>query len=315
MKSFIRTKIINGIEYEYEITPYYDPKTKNTKQRSKYLGKKVGDKTIKVREKKPKDVLNYGELLPLIKILDSYKIEEFLKSELDLSRARQIIVLSVCKTLSSLSLSDTQIWYESSYLNNEYGKLALSSQTISRLLSDIGKSKLGEKLSAHLIKLLKSKRTLYYDLTSISSYSELISLLEWGYCRDVKDLPQVNFSAIVDKDDGIPIAYELYPGSLRDVSTLCNTLKRLKKNKFEEISLILDRGFYSNPNLLELCGSESQFIIAVPERYKAIKELTNDIAGEIGKIANGVLFEDEVIFYKGSHNQHRGKGVKRICIL
>ena len=38
MKKYTRIKIINGREYAYEITPYYDPKTKNTRQKSKYLG-------------------------------------------------------------------------------------------------------------------------------------------------------------------------------------------------------------------------------------------------------------------------------------
>jgi hypothetical protein len=39
MKTFIRPQIINGIEYYYEIIPYYDPEKKTVRQKSKYLGK------------------------------------------------------------------------------------------------------------------------------------------------------------------------------------------------------------------------------------------------------------------------------------
>ncbi len=40
----------------------------------------------------------------------------------------------------------------------------------------------------HRYSQLKSKRTILYDITSVSSYSELIRLLEWGYNRDQNDL-------------------------------------------------------------------------------------------------------------------------------
>ena len=42
------------------------------------------------------------------------------------------------------------------------------------------------------------------------------------------DLPQINLSLIVDKDLGIPVMYDLYPGSIADVSTLKNTVKKIK---------------------------------------------------------------------------------------
>ena len=52
MKSFRRTKIINGIEYVYEITPYYDAETKKVRQKSTYIGKNQDGTVRKVREKK-----------------------------------------------------------------------------------------------------------------------------------------------------------------------------------------------------------------------------------------------------------------------
>jgi hypothetical protein len=66
MKTFIRPKIINGIEYYYEITPYYDPEKKTVRQKSKYLGKKQW-RNKKGQRKKVKEVLSYSELLPALK--------------------------------------------------------------------------------------------------------------------------------------------------------------------------------------------------------------------------------------------------------
>jgi transposase len=80
MKPFTRVKVIKGIEYLYEITPYYDPVQKKIRQKSKYLGKLVNDQPLKVRSQKkplisiPEKVLSYGEYLPLLKIVEELKL-------------------------------------------------------------------------------------------------------------------------------------------------------------------------------------------------------------------------------------------------
>ena len=65
MKSFTRIKKINGQEYIYEITPYYDKEKKQIRQKSKYLGKNVNGVPVKVRsqEQIPKKVLSHGAVL------------------------------------------------------------------------------------------------------------------------------------------------------------------------------------------------------------------------------------------------------------
>ena len=64
MKPFTRVKNINGIDYVYEITPYYDPGTKTTKQKSKYLGKLVDGETKRMRKALPRNAFDFGDLLP-----------------------------------------------------------------------------------------------------------------------------------------------------------------------------------------------------------------------------------------------------------
>jgi len=59
------------------------------------------------------------------------------------------------------------------------------------------------------------------------------------------DLPQINLSLIVDKDLGIPVMYDLYPGSIADVSTLKNTVQKIKAQGVRNYTMIMDRGFFS----------------------------------------------------------------------
>ena len=63
-KGKIRKKRINGNEYYYEMTPYYDNETRNTKYHSKYLGKNRDGEIKKVRSVFPRTSYRYGEFVP-----------------------------------------------------------------------------------------------------------------------------------------------------------------------------------------------------------------------------------------------------------
>ncbi len=130
-------------------------------------------------------------------------------------------------------------------MSEDHPDLPLSSQSLSRMLSRIGEGTVNLEFSRKLIQQICTGRTLVYDIASFSSYSQNISLLEYGYNRDGLDLPQINLSLIVDKDLGIPVMHDLYPGSIGDVSTLKNTVKKIEAQGIRNYTLIMDRGFFS----------------------------------------------------------------------
>ena len=298
MKSFYRNKIINGIEYVYEITPYYDPDTKKVRQKSRYIGKDQDGKIVKVREKKLKDIFSYGEFLPIEQIIKYYKLDKFLIGELGKIQSKVVFAICLGRLLRGLSLQHISSWYEGTWLYYLTRELPLSSASISRTLSAIGQGRLQDKLVTHLIRQLKSKRTIFYDITSVSSYSELIKLLEWGYNRDQYDLPQINLSMILDKQEGIPLGYEIYPGSISDVKTLSNTVKKMSALGIKDFTLILDRGFFSLSNIDLLLQNYADFVIAVPERYSSVEKLIRQMGKDIERPKHLKKFDDEVIFVK-----------------
>ena len=63
------------------------------------------------------------------------------------------------------------------------------------------------------------------DITSVSSYSELINDVEWGYNRDKEKLPQINICMLLGEESKLPVFQTVYSGSLKDVSTLKTTLQ------------------------------------------------------------------------------------------
>lgn len=302
MKPFTRIKKIKGQEYLYEITPYYDQKTKTVKHKSKYLGKNVNGNPIKVRSQTgplistPKKVLSHGEYLPLLKIIDDLKLEDVLLKLLPEQHVWTALTIAMNYLIKPIASSHIKCWYEGTILSETHPDLPLSSQSISKFFDLIGNSTAHIDFSNHLARGISTSSTLVYDITSISSYSQLIKHLEWGYNRDGLALPQINMSLVVDKEKEIPIMYDLYPGSIVDVSTLTNTIKKLQSCGIQDYIMILDRGFFSTPNLEEMMTSGLSFIMPPSTTLKSIKETMSDVHSLITNPNNLVMYQDEPMF-------------------
>ena len=284
MKSTTRIKKINGIEYWYEDTPYYDKEKKQIRHKSKYLGKNIDGQPIRVRNSEmipvqmsassaPRAAYTHGNLLPLQSITQELSIQATLEEFLSETETDTILSLVYNRILRPTAMTNVQSWYEGSSLWLRNNKLPLSGQRIGELLENIGKSNIPQEFMDRFVAHIEPGATLLYDITSLSSSSTLLECLEYGYNRDNDGLPQINLSLIVDKDKGIPIRYDIYPGSIADISTLNNTIHRLKDSKTEPFRLIMDRGFFSQSSLAELIEEEIPFIIPATLQLTSVKEL------------------------------------------
>lgn len=288
-------------EYLYEITPFYDKDKKQIRQSVKYLGKNVDGKPVKVREtaKKPRRALSYGEFQPLLKIVGELGLEEILEAELSSKDVKTLLLLVFNRVLRPVSMRNIESWFEASYLVEQQGyrDLAVSSQRLSEFLERIGDSDAPMGLFKGMVWRF-SKGALIYDLTSLSSYSKLINLLEYGYNRDGLSTAQVNLSIVTDKDSGIPLMYDVYPGSIVDVSTLFNTVKKIKAMGIARCSLIIDRGFFSKENLQLLYDENVVFVIPASTNLKTVKELISSLHDDIKDPENLRKYHDHIIFIK-----------------
>ncbi len=298
MKSFIRVKKIKGQEYLYEITPYYDKEKKQIRQKSKYLGKNVNGVPVKVRsaDQTPKKVLSHGEFIPLISITNELDLDKSLSSVVPNKDVWPILTLAMNYVTRPKALTHIQSWYEGTILSDLHPELPLSSQSISRMLTHIGESTANLEFSNKFIHRTATSNTLIYDITSLSSYSQSIGLLEYGYNRDGLDLPQVNLSLVVDKDQGIPVMYDIYPGSIVDVSTLKNTILKLSSQGISNYTLIMDRGFFSTSNIEELISDDISFIIPPASTLKSVKEAISVIHNSIDDPQYLNLYQKEPLF-------------------
>jgi transposase len=135
------------------------------------------------------------------------------------------------------------------------------------------------------------------DITSISTYSELISTAEWGYNRDKESLPQINVCMLLGEKSRLPILQVVYSGSLKDVSTLKNTLQLASNLNLNNISLVMDKGFASAKNINTMLPetSATRFLIALPFTMAFAKNQVTSETKDIDCVENTILVGSDVL--------------------
>ena len=102
-------------------------------------------------------------------------------------------------------------------------------------------------------------KEIFYDVTSISTYSPRLRKAHFGCNRDGEDdLRQVNEGLFCDRENGRPLYLCCYDGSLTDCQNFNYALERAGQHNLgnvEHLTLIFDGGFSSdNLTWTKLCG-------------------------------------------------------------
>jgi transposase len=172
----------------------------------------------------------------------------------------------------------------------------LSSSAISALLQSIGHQDQEQFFSAWA-KCRSEQEYLALDITSISSYSELIDDVAWGYNRDGEKLPQVNLCMLLGETSRLPVFQMLYNGSLKDVSTLKTTLSLACAIQQNRLTLVMDKGFFSKKNVKDLLEGplQSRFIISLPFTVGFAKEQVERERARIDSPENTLVLGEQVL--------------------
>jgi transposase len=200
------------------------------------------------------------------------------------------------------ALSHCESW--STQHENPCGGM-LRNQRISDLLLELTPTK---QMTFFRNWVCRRQETEYFalDITSVSSYSEQNEYVRNGYNRDKENLPQVNLCMLLGEKSGIPIYYDVLPGSIRDVSALKNVLITMNWLDAKRLHLVMDKGFYSEANIDAMYESHLRFTAGVPFTINWAKDFVASKRGGIEtlehyrRIGEGELFVDsELSTWKG----------------
>lgn len=188
----------------------------------------------------------------------------------------------------------------------------LTSQRISEVLRAISIDKRQTFFTKWMQQVLENDY-LCYDITSISSYSELNEYIKYGHNRDLDKLPQLNLAILFSQKGRLPMYFERTPGNITDVTTLHNLLKTFKALGVKTLHYVMDKGFYSKKNVDELLAARDKFTLSIPLNNKWVQHAIDGIYGIIHG-PEGYQKLDNEILYVHSRLYPWGKGGRR-CYL
>jgi transposase len=151
----------------------------------------------------------------------------------------------------------------------------IPSQRSSELLSSIT-----EDGKMEFLKRQASRRSereyLFYDSTSVSSYSEHLKQVKYGNNKDGDGLAQINLALLFGHKSGLPIYYRKLPGNITDVVTVEKVLSVVDYLDIKKVMLVMDRGYYSEKNINSLMKRHFKFIIGAKMSLKLIQTLLGE---------------------------------------
>jgi transposase len=171
----------------------------------------------------------------------------------------------------------------------------LESQRISEILGKITTAGKQTFMSAWMDRILENE-FLCYDITSISSYSELNEYIRFGHNRDREKLPQLNLAMLFGQKSRVPAYYHRVPGNITDVHTVHNLLETFTKLEVKNLHYVLDRGFYSKKNVDELLERRDHFTLSVPLNNRWVREAIDEIIDTVEGPEGYRMMDDEALY-------------------
>ena len=228
-----RTKHVNkktGVIYIYESISYWDKEKKQPRNKKTCIGKLdpvngelIPSKRLSTRT----STVNNPSVTVSAEVVGSSMILDAITDRLDLKNLmkscfprvyEQILMMAYYLLSQGGPLSHCEVWCKS---HAPHLKNFLTSRRISNLLRSIGIDEKQTFFKKWMDKSLEGDY-LCYDITSISSYSQLNEYIKYGHNRDKEKLPQLNFAALFSQKGRLPVYFQCLPGNITDVTTLHN---------------------------------------------------------------------------------------------
>lgn len=281
-KGRLELKIIHSDFYVYRATSKWNPQKKKPIKVTVFLGTITPDGQYKPKQPQKReysDAAYYEYANSQLCQTLSQDSQEALK---EIKYKEELLALSITRAIDPVPLYLAQSRYNKLYASKNQ-KVNLSSRHLSDVLAQIGSN---PQIYDAYTKLAQEGGMLFYDLTAVLTYSKNLKLAEKGYNADHEFENQINVIMAFSTTTQLPVAADVFYGSIRDVKTIRYFIDRFACN---DMGFIFDRGFSAYSLLLDLKKSKIHFIVPLKKNSKLLPKRF-DTAGALVYRERGVGF-------------------------
>jgi len=293
-----------GITYVYESVSFWDKELKKPRNKQVCIGKidPATGKFVPAKRLNPQQgaardpavtasAQVVGPLVILAEFSKRLGLENMLKACFP-DTYKQILTMAFYLSCQGGALSHCESWAKS---HEPSLAVSLSCQRISEILPAIRVDSKQTFLVKWMGKVLENDY-ICYDITSVSSYSEINEYIKYGHNRDKEKLPQLNLAMLYGQKSQLPLYYHRTPGNITDVTTLHNLLKTFKAMELKRMNYVMDKGFYSKKNVDDLFRRGDRFTLSVPLNNKWVQHAIDDIHETIHGPEGYQKLDDKILY-------------------
>lgn len=288
-----------GYKYVYVVVDKkYNPGKKNYTEKRVCIGRMIDDQYMEINdvfaqyypdaelievhkkiENKKSKVVKIGATTILKKIYEELKLDTYIKNTFSKGDGLEIDISNTIFNLACyMIINETAAFqYYPHFARNHYVMK-------SSVINDVDISRFIKEEISDKENILNFNRTwfennvnndnvyLSIDGTNINFEAEGVTLCEMGNAKDDETKPVIGLTYAYNHTNARPLAYDIYKGSIVDMSQIQEFLKKLNDFGLYKVSLILDRGYFSKSNIDLIMKECKGFIMMTKDNSKIIKE-------------------------------------------
>ncbi len=224
------------------------------------------------------DSISFGNFILLQKIIEKLHLTECLSYAFSSSdddtieiddKIKSDLVLDIASYMINEESSDMQHFPDYCFKNAIASNKLYSDSDISKFFKEEITDRVRERF---LLKWQYFNKDSFnepifvcYDSTNFNSVSEGITFLEYGHAKDDNNKPQFNLECVIKSKDGLPLAYDTFPGSIIDISQCQSMLSLLTNLGYKNITIVCDRGYISKQNIKDIINKGYSFLFMVKD--------------------------------------------------
>ncbi len=227
--------------------------------------------------------LEYGSIIFWQKIWNELELSKTIKklvkkkdTRIKIEVEKYVEIMIINRLINPLSKLGATRWIEGTCYKELKGYSELSQDVTYYYRSMDHLLEIKDELEYAIFKKLKNLfsvniKLTFYDITSSYFYTDNCPIGANGYSRDDRPDKEQIVIAVVTTFEGYPIKHYVFEGNTKDEATVCEVVKKLKREyQIEETTFVGDRGMLTKLNLGVIEEEGYDYIMGVKHRQDEI---------------------------------------------
>lgn len=244
-------------------------------------------------------ILDFGDAWFLQEYISRLSFYESLKNTLP-EESDTLLALIFYRLLTNKGAScHARIWYEGNYSYLAFPKANLTGQNISKVLKELGSEEVQRHFFGEYLSCIygdDGATGILVDSTGVPNATKMDITQISNHNGDINR--EVRLIYVIDRDNGMPIYFRYVAGNIIDVSTLITTVNELAQYGVSVNHAILDAGYFSEKNAVELFECGIPFMTRLAPNKTVFKDTASGNLDDLMSQKYAYRYGERLVFIK-----------------